>query len=929
MSDRHLRYTSSPLNFLTLSLLLALAGCGGEDAKALVEQAKSAQAKGETNAALIQLKSAIQADENHSEARLLLGKLYLARGEYAAAEKELTRARGLGQKAEEINPLIARSLLGMQEYQRILDELPLPETGPARAKQEAARAQAQLGLRQPEDARKTLKDALEAAPAEPELHFAQARLDLFDRKPDQALASLEQAIRLNPKEGDYALLKADILRVTGKPAEAVELYRAIVAKDPHHTAARLALASEAIRVNKLDEARKEVEAVLKQSPNHLMARHIRALIAFRSNQAEQAREDLAFVLKAAPDYIPAVLLAGAVEYALGSLETAETHLKKALAAGPNQPYPRRLLAAALLKRGQVNEAESTLKPLNPLESEDAATLIVAGEIALAKRNFPQAEQYFAKAAEINPDSAAIRTELGLARLAQGDAQAMADLKAGSELDPGNARPDTLMVLNLLKNRQFDQALAAIDRLEKKMPGTPQPYNFRGAALLGKNDLIGARKQFEQALKIKPDYFPAAVNLAQLDIKEGKPQAAKARYETLLKTDPKNLNAMLALAETEARANNEPAYLGWLNKAAQAQPNAIQPRSLLAQHFLRKNEPAKALALAREAYSANPGNQAALELLGNVQLAAGEKQNAKDSFSKLVERAPDSPAMHYKLAQSQMALNEFVAARKSLVRVLELNRQHTQARLDLAQVLLKSGLPDEALQQAEILKRESPSEPLGRLLEGDIHMARKNPSAAASVYEQAHKLKPGNASLIKLSLALTAAGQTPEAEKRLADWLKNHPEDHAVRLTFAESAIRSGRYKEATEHYLYLNQKLPNQLAILNNLAFSLAQQKDARAIAYAEQAYKLQPDNPAVLDTLGWALTQTGQPAMGIPHLRKALSKAPDNGDIHYHYAASLAASGDPTRAANELRRLLASGNAFPAEKDARALLASLGANPH
>jgi tetratricopeptide (TPR) repeat protein len=148
------------------------------------------------------------------------------------------------------------------------------------------------------------------------------------------------------------------------------------------------------------------------------------------------------------------------------------------------------------------------------------------------------------------------------------------------------------------------------------------------------------------------------------------------------------------------------------------------------------------------------------------------------------------------------------------------------------------------------------------------------------------------------------------------------------MAYAEAKIGTRQYAEAADHYLYLNQKLPNQLAILNNLAYAFAQQKDKRAVAYAEQAYKLQPNNVSVLDTYGWALTQTGQAAKGATFLQQALSKAPDAGDIQYHYAAALSASGDKVRALQELKELLKSAKDFSMEAEAEKLLQQLASKP-
>jgi len=125
--------------------------------------------------------------------------------------------------------------------------------------------------------------------------------------------------------------------------------------------------------------------------------------------------------------------------------------------------------------------------------------------------------------------------------------------------------------------------------------------------------------------------------------------------------------------------------------------------------------------------------------------------------------------------------------------------------------------------------------------------------------------------------------------------------------------------------LKLNQSNPGNLVILNNLAWALSEAKDPRAVGFAEQALKLKPDNPAVMDTLGWILVQQGQPERGLKLLQQALSKVPDAAEIHYHLAAAYAKTGDSTRARQELKRLLDSGRDFPQEEQAKGLLKQLG----
>ncbi len=904
-----------------------LTACGREDSATLVTEARTKLAAGDYKAAMIQLKNAVAKDEKNAEARFELGKLYLTQLDLASAEKEFRRAREAGFSADLVNPMIARALLGQHEFQRVVDELPVPsDSGPEAATLQALRATAELGLGRKEDARKTLQHALQAAPDNTEVLLAQAKLALADGDAAKAMQDLDQALHVDPKHVDSLLLKGDLLRATGKPDEAAAAYREILRIDPRNTSARLALAGIAIAGNKLDDARKEVDAVLKAIPNSLQARYTQALIDFREKKTEQARDHLAAVLKTAPEFVPALLLGGSIEYSLGNLQTAETYLNKVVKAAPDNLYALRLLAASQLRLGRPDDAANTLAPALRSAHYDAGVLIVAGEIALAKKDFAQASVYFEQAAQRNPDSAAIRTELGISRLAQGDSRAMADLQTAAAMEGAGSRADTFIILSQLEHKEFDPALASIAALEKKQGANPLVWNYRGAAYLGKQDTARARDSFERALKLDPTFFPAAANLAQLDLKDQQPDAARQRFEGILKADPRHLNAMLALADLSLRNRDEKSYVNWLEKAAAAHPQALQPRVALARYLLAKGNKNKALAVAREAVDAQPDSPAALDLLGTTQLALADTANALVSFRKLVDHLPGQPAPLIKLATAQIVAKDLPGARKTLQDALRIQPDFLDAQLMLGGISIQGAQFDEALKLARQVQQQKPASPAGFTLEGDIAFARKDYPAALAAFERAQKLAPSGALLVRQLQVFNATQHDAEGEQRLAAWLATHPQDNSVRAALAQNLVKRKQYKAAIEHYLILNKNSPNNLLILNNLAWSLSESRDNRALAFAEQALALRPDNPAVMDTLGWILVQQGKAERGIKLLRQALAKTPDAGEIQFHLAAALAQSGDPARAQGELERLLASGVAFPQEQEARTLLKQLQA---
>src|SRR5262250_2929720 len=88
---------------------LLLGGCG-QSSDSLVKSARDYIAKGDSNAALIQLRNALQKAPNNAEARYLLGTLLNERRDPASAVKELRKALELGFPEDKAVPALARAM---------------------------------------------------------------------------------------------------------------------------------------------------------------------------------------------------------------------------------------------------------------------------------------------------------------------------------------------------------------------------------------------------------------------------------------------------------------------------------------------------------------------------------------------------------------------------------------------------------------------------------------------------------------------------------------------------------------------------------------------------------------------------------------------------------------------------------------------------
>ena len=905
-----------------LLLLGAAGGCGKTETSAsLVADARQFIAKGDSKAAVIQLKNALVKNPSDADARLTLGQLYLDTGDIPSAEKELRKAIELGAPKDKAVPALANALMLQQQYQKVLDE---SAAVVADADMLALRADATAGLGKADQAAEMYKQALAAKPGHAGALIGLARQALTRKDVAEANRLADEVVKSNPSDATAWMFKGDLLRAQAKGAEALAAYDQVLKLKPNHRSAHLERAFVGIAEGKFDAAKADLDAARKITPNALMVSYAQALLDFTQGKHAAAKETLQKILRVAPEHMPSVLMAGAVEHALGSMPQAEQHLRKYLAAMPEHRYARKLMVSTLLKMGQTTEALAQLTPMLDSGKDDVQLLALAGEANMQAREYGKATAYFEQASALAPDAAGLRTSLALGKLATGDdARAVSELEQSTKLDTKSPKAAVLLVMTELRLKRYDKALAAAKALEATQPADPMVHNLKGGVYLGMNDMVNARASFDKALSLKPDYFPAAANLAQLAMREKKPDLAKQQLVSFLEKDKKNAEAYYALTKLAlAQGRNEEATQ-WLEKAGSENPEAIGPARTLGAHYLSIGQKDKALTLARKFQVANPKNLDLLDLLGQAQLANGDLPGALGTYGKLAAAAPKSAMAHFRLATVHARMNNLNATAEDLKKALALQPDFVDAQVAQAELAARAGKLDDAMAIARQIQKQRPKEALGYQLEGNLSIAQGKPAQAVASFEKAFALAPASGNLIKLHAALRQAGKGKEADARLAKAAAEHPDDVALGLYVAENELANKRYKTAIAGLEAVLKLAPANAAALNNLAWAYQQEKDPRALKTAEQAFALAGNSAAVTDTLGWMLVEQGDTKRGLTLLQKAVALAPEAADIRYHLAATLAKTGDKAGAKRELERVMASKN-FSQMEEAKALAKQL-----
>ncbi|WP_426101804.1 XrtA/PEP-CTERM system TPR-repeat protein PrsT [Massilia sp. TSP1-1-2] len=906
-------------------LLATLGGCHRADSAAtLVGEAKSYQQKGDNKAALIQWKNAAAKSPEDATIRLSLGALYNEMGDSASAEKELRKAASLGAPAAQVLPGLATALLGQGEFQKLVTETDAAAAS-AGAPLLVQRGNAFLALNQPDKAKEAFEAALKAKPDDSAalLGLASHAFTIKDTEAGERYAA--QALAKDGKNPDVWMFKAMLATRQGKQADALAAYDQVLALRPAHRSAHLEKAYLEIGMGKFDLAKADIDAAKKTTPNSLIVTYTQALLDFTQGKNEVALEAVQKVLRSVPEHMPSVLLSGAIELNLGQLEQAEQHLKKYLEKFPDTLYARKLLATTQLRAAHPDEAAATLAPALKLPSEDPQLLALAGESFMQAREFGKAEEYFTRAAVLAPKAAALRTSLGMSKLAQGQKeQAVTEMELATTLDPKSQAAGITLVRTALGMKQYDKALAAVLALEKEQPDNALVQNMKGGVHLSRSDMPAARTAFARAAQLQPSYFAPVSNLAQMDLADKKPEDARKRLEAFVALDKKNIAAMTALAELSGSQGNMPQALVWLERAAAENPDTPEPGMRLAAYYMKSGDKAKALTLVRKLQVANPTNPELADMLGQAQVANNDAAGALETYSKLAALLPKSAKPQLRLASVHRLLKNEALAADDIKRAIALEPANVQAKLALVDLELRRGKPDEALAVVHRLQKEEPSSAVYYAVEGDLLQAQKKPELALKSYQQAYGLAKSAQLMLKVNQALRQNGKAKEADVQLTQYLKDKPGEPAVMLYAAETQLAAKQYKAAIANFEAILKRSPDNPLVLNNLAWAYQQEKDPRALPTAEQANKIAPDNAALMDTLGWMLVEQGDVKRGLPLLEKAAAKAPQANDIRYHLAGALNKSGDKARARKELDKALADGKPFAQMDEARALLKQL-----
>jgi cellulose synthase operon protein C len=891
----------------------------------LAAAAKSLQ-KNDPKTAAIQLRNAVQSDPDNGTAHYELGTVALQLGDLGAAELQLRAALEHGYDRAKATAPLAETLLRLERNQQLLDEIPPGDRPPElEASVRVARGYALLNLHRPDDARQSFEQAAAMAAKPAPALFGLARALGAGGDTMRAVEILETALGDDPKFVDGWVYLGQLQRTAGKLAGAQASFDKALALSPADVPARLERASLLIALDDLTAAEADIGAILAANPQDPLGNYLQAL-AYSNRQNYRAAEiSLQKMRGGLYAYPPAIYLLAEVNLAQDQLAQADDNVTRYLARMPNDEAGMALFATVLLRRNNMPRAIAFLKGAIDANPSSLRLLGLLGEAYVRDGKKEEAAAILDRLAVLAPRDADVMTQIAALRLRIGQADsALGDLEAAAALAPRSVRTGLLLVLTYLDAGRVDDAGKAAEALRDSLPDDPLPENLLGAIALRAGSAAEARAHFEAALRIRPDFLPAETNLGQLLLAERDIAGARRIFDAILARDAVDAAALKGEADLSLLDGKAQDAAAWLEKARAADATALEPRLRLVEAYISLAAPKKAAAIAGEIEKLAPDDPRALSAIGAARLADNEIPAAIAAFGRLVKATPDSSGAQLQLARAYYAARDDANARAALERAAALDPGDAAIEQQLTRFAIETASVPRELAYLQGLADAKPDDPAYDRLAGNLALAAGDAAVAATRFAAGLAKRPGDAALVAKLAEAEGRSDPAQAAKTLADWLRSHPEAPALRLALADRLLGMKRYDEAAAAYEAVLRAAPDDLAATNNLAWLYALKNDKRAVGLAEAAYRREPGNPDIADTLAWVLVRSGENARGLSLLESAAAVPDAPLEMRYHLAVALKNAGRTDEARRALAALIATGRTFDSRAEAAALLKAL-----
>jgi tetratricopeptide (TPR) repeat protein len=528
-----------------------------------------------------------------------------------------------------------------------------------------------------------------------------------------------------------------------------------------------------------------------------------------------------------------------------------------------RPIGASLLALSLSLTGTLVLAESSNRvsaepPANsadtpaatsdqPISSDHAVTELTAdviygvlvGEIAQQRGDQKMAFTHFLHAARLARDP-------GLAELAARSALALGDA---------------------------DSAVRATELWVELAPNSPKARQIGAYVQIDAGNRAGALAELRDLIRLAPDRGEGYMQAAQMLTRVSETDERLAMMRELVADDTEDADAQHALAMLAAAADDTESARLYAERAAQLRPEWNKPRVFLIRLLVSEERTDEAVALLERYLVEQPDDQELALMRAQFYMEAEEYQQALDLFDRMLAAGPGQSEVLFAGAVLALQIEALDRARTYLERLRDSGERADDTAFLLGQLEEQAGNSDLAMDWFGKVGGENLTSAQVRI--AGLHADKGEVARAREIMQQLRDQSPGDPTTLYLieGEMLRERGLDAEASQVYSAALETDPDNADLLYARAMLAVSMDRVDLLEQDLRRILIAEPDHVDALNALGYTLADRTDRLDEAHSliQRALQLDPDQPAILDSMGWVTYRMGDAEAAEPYLRKAL----------------------------------------------------------
>lgn len=457
----------------------------------------------------------------------------------------------------------------------------------------------------------------------------------------------------------------------------------------------------------------------------------------------------------------------------------------------------------------------------------------------------------------------------------------------------------------IRARAFGPAMESATLLLELDPDSTLAREIMAALLANEGDLDKARDMLSGVLAKAQNRGPVLVQLSHL--------LGKFPDKAAVLATTRELTAKYPLPESRyavgvaALIAGQPDVATSEADAALAMKPGWEPAAILKAQVLRRTAPDQVIPFYETFVAANPDAYEVRMQLGRELAAEHKLPEAREQFREVEKRAKSDSQASYAVGLLSLQLEDYESAQAAFDRALKENyREPTALYLGLGQAAEGLKQYDEAIRWYQ--KVEAGDWVRAQLKIATL-IARQQGLAAGRDYLQ--KIDVNNTDdriqIIQVEAQLLRdAKEWKTTYDMLSKAVEEFPDSYELLYDRAMAAERVDKLDVLESDLRKVIKMKPDYAHAYNALGYTLADRTGrlAEAKDLIEKAYKLAPDDPFILDSLGWVYFRLGNNPEALKYLQNAYSSRADP-EIAAHLGEVLWTTGKHDEAQKVWREAL------------------------